>query len=150
MQFRNLSLLTAFAIGLAARSIFRSKPARAGAFKRLVRVRGGRERERARARHLAKDKPKRDRRRRSLCSHRANYILSSGFFILVDLDLVIFFLLILPFDMSPLAMLSPLCAAGPVVEPARRPPRNWRAARFTPGRPFLFSAAGDGSIAPLF
>jgi hypothetical protein len=38
------------------------------------------------------------------------------FFILVDLDLVIFCLLILPFAMSPFAMLSPLCAAGPVVE----------------------------------
>jgi hypothetical protein len=50
-----------------------------------------------------------------------DHLASSLFFIL--LDFFIFFLLILPFDMSPilsfdmspLLMVSPLCAAGPVV-----------------------------------
>jgi hypothetical protein len=50
----------------------------------------------------------------SVIAARAVYILSSVFFIFVDLDLAIFFLLILSFDMSPFDMLS-LWAAGPVV-----------------------------------
>jgi hypothetical protein len=50
-----------------------------------------------------------------LCNRGASsYILSSVFFIFGDLDLAIFFLLILSFDMSPFDMLS-LWAAGPVV-----------------------------------
>ena len=42
-------------------------------------------------------------------------ILSSDFF---DFFFAILVLLILSFDMSPLDMLSPLCAAGPVVDGA--------------------------------
>ena len=49
-----------------------------------------------------------------LCVRGEDYILSSLFFIFVDLDLAIFFLLVLSFVISPLDMLS-LWAAGPVV-----------------------------------
>ena len=49
-----------------------------------------------------------------LCDRGTDYILSPVFFIFVDLDLAIFFLLILSFDISPFDMLS-LWAAGPVV-----------------------------------
>jgi hypothetical protein len=56
---------------------------------------------------------KKTARRRS-CDRGADYILSSVFFIFVDLDLAIFFLLILSFDISPFDVLS-LWAAGPVV-----------------------------------